>query len=242
MKTRAERKNDGWRLTGTKAFISGGGYSDVYVVMARSGGDGPKGISAFLLDAGTEGLSFGGLEDKMGWRSQPTRAVQMDGCPVPAENLLGDEGRGFAYAMAGLDGGRLNIAACSLGAAQAAFDATRTYMAQRQAFGKRLDSFQALQFKLADIEIELQAARTFLRHAAWALDTAQPDATTRCAMAKAFVTEAGSRAVDRCLQLHGGYGYLADYGIEKRVRDLRVHQILEGTNEIMRVIVARSLG
>ncbi len=177
----------------------------------------------------------------MGWRSQPTRAVQMDGCPLPAEALLGEEGRGFAYAMTGLDGGRLNIAACSLGAAQAAFDATRAYMAERRAFGERLDSFQALQFRLAETEIELQAARTFLRHAAWALDTAQPDATKRCAMAKAFVTEAGSRAVDRCLQLHGGYGYLADYGIEKRVRDLRVHQILEGTNEIMRVIVARSL-
>ena len=165
----------------------------------------------------------------------------MDNCVVPATNLLGEEGEGFKYAMAALDGGRLNISACSLGAAQSALDRTIAYMSERQAFGQRLDQFQALQFKIADCEIELQAARTFLRHAAWALDTTQPDATKRCAMAKAFVTEAASRVADTCLQLHGGYGYLAEYGIEKIVRDLRVHRILEGTSEIMRVIVARHL-
>ncbi|MEL6205131.1 MAG: acyl-CoA dehydrogenase family protein [Pseudomonadota bacterium] len=241
LKTRAERTNAGWRLTGTKAFISGGGYSDAYIVMARSGGDGPKGISAFVVEDGADGLSFGGLEDKMGWRSQPTRQVQMDACAIPAENLLGDEGAGFSYAMAGLDGGRLNIAACSLGAAQSALEATLAYMSERHAFGKSLDQFQALQFRLADMEIELEAARTFLRQAAWKLDQRTPDATKACAMAKKFVTEAGSRVADQCLQLHGGYGYLADYGIEKIVRDLRVHQILEGTNEIMRLITARAM-
>ncbi len=241
LRTRAERSNKGWRLTGTKAFISGGGYSDAYIVMARSGGPGAGGVSAFLLEDGTEGLSFGGLEEKMGWRSQPTRQVQMDGCPVPAENLIGMEGDGFRYAMAGLDGGRLNIAACSLGAAQAALTATLSYMGEREAFGQRLDQFQALQFRLADMEIELQAARTFLYQAAWKLDQRSPDATKFCAMAKKFVTEAGSRVADGCLQLHGGYGYLADYGMEKTVRDLRVHQILEGTNEIMRLIVARQM-
>ena len=208
---------------------------------ARSGGDGPKGISAFLVEDGAQGLSFGGLEDKMGWRSQPTRQVQLDDCNIPAVNILGEEGQGFTYAMAGLDGGRLNISACSLGAAQWALDQTLAYMGERRAFGQTIDQFQALQFKLAETEIELQAARTFLRHAAWALDTGQPDATKRCAMAKAFVTEAASRAADTCLQMHGGYGYLADYGIEKVVRDLRVHRILEGTNEIMRMIVARDM-
>jgi alkylation response protein AidB-like acyl-CoA dehydrogenase len=241
LRTRAERTNDGYVLSGTKAFISGGGYSDAYVVMCRTGQDGPKGITAVIVEDGTPGLSFGGLEDKMGWRSQPTRQVQFDGCAIPAAGLLGEEGQGFRYAMAGLDGGRLNIAACSLGAAQAALDATLAYMAERQAFGKPIDQFQALQFRLADMEIELQAARTFLRQAAWKLDQGAPDATKFCAMAKSFVTEAGSRTADACLQLHGGYGYLADYGIEKIVRDLRVHQILEGTNEIMRLITARHL-
>lgn len=177
----------------------------------------------------------------MGWRAQPTRQVQMDGVMVPAANMLGDEGQGFSYAMAGLDGGRLNISACSLGGAQAALDATLAYMAQREAFGQSLDQFQALQFRLADMEIELQAARVFLRQAAWKLDRGDADATKACAMAKKMVTEAGSRVADACLQLHGGYGYLAEYGIEKIVRDLRVHQILEGTNEIMRLIVARSM-
>ncbi|MGR3378789.1 acyl-CoA dehydrogenase family protein [Salipiger abyssi] len=241
LKTRAEKTGEGYSLTGTKAFISGGGYSDAYVVMARSGGEGPRGVSAIVVEDGMPGLSFGGLEDKMGWRSQPTRQVQFDAVAVPAANLLGEEGKGFNYAMAGLDGGRLNISACSLGAAQAALDATLAYMAEREAFGQSIDRFQALQFRLADMEIELQAARTFLRQAAWKLDRGAPDATKFCAMAKKFVTEAGSRVADQCLQLHGGYGYLADYGIEKIVRDLRVHQILEGTNEIMRLIVARSL-
>jgi len=241
LKTRAVKTNEGYRVTGTKAFISGGGYSDAYVVMCRTGDDGPKGISTLIVEAGTEGLSFGGLENKMGWRSQPTRQVQLDDCPVPAENLLGEEGRGFSYAMAGLDGGRLNISACSLGAAQSGLDLTLGYMGERKAFGQPIDQFQALQFRLADMEIEMQAARTFLRQAAWKLDTGAPDATKFCAMAKKFVTEAGSKVADQCLQLHGGYGYLADYGIEKLVRDLRVHQILEGTNEIMRVIVARHM-
>jgi hypothetical protein len=241
LKTRAERSNEGYTLNGTKAFISGGGYSDLYVAMVRTGEDGPKGVSAVLVEDGTPGLSFGGLEDKMGWRSQPTRQVQFDDCKIPANNLLGEEGQGFKYAMGGLDGGRLNIAACSLGAAQTGLTSTLAYMAERKAFGKSIDQFQALQFRLADMEIELQAARTFLRQAAWKLDTGAPDATKFCAMAKKFVTEAGSKVVDQCLQLHGGYGYLADYGIEKLVRDLRVHQILEGTNEIMRLIVARQM-
>ena len=241
LKTKAVRTNEGWRLTGNKAFISGGGYSDAYVVMARSGEAGPKGISAFVIDDGTDGLTYGGLERKMGWKSQPTRQVQFDDAPVPAANLLGEEGRGFRYAMQGLDGGRLNIAACSLGAAQAALTATLAYMRERRAFDTPLSDFQALQFRLADMEIELEAARTFLRQAAWKLDHGTPDATKFCAMAKKMVTEAGSRVADQCLQLHGGYGYLADYGVEKTVRDLRVHQILEGTNEIMRLIVARQM-
>ncbi|WP_170357670.1 acyl-CoA dehydrogenase family protein [Ruegeria arenilitoris] len=241
LKTRAERTNEGYTLNGTKAFISGGGYSDAYVCMVRTGGDGPKGISTVYVEDGTTGLSFGALEQKMGWKSQPTAQVQFDDCKIPAENLVGTEGDGFKYAMMGLDGGRLNIASCSLGAAQAGLDMTLQYMSERKAFGQTIDQFQALQFRLADMEIELQAARTFLRQAAWKLDQGAPDATKFCAMAKKFVTETGSKVVDQCLQLHGGYGYLADYGIEKLVRDLRVHQILEGTNEIMRVIVARQL-
>ncbi|MBT8474180.1 MAG: acyl-CoA dehydrogenase family protein [Alphaproteobacteria bacterium] len=241
LKTRAARTNEGYRLTGTKAFISGGGYSDAYIVMARTGEDGPRGISALVVEDGAPGLSFGGLEEKMGWKSQPTRQVQLDNCDIPAGNLLGEEGQGFTYAMSGLDGGRLNIAACSLGAAQAALNATLGYMAERKAFGKSIDQFQALQFRLADMEIALQSARIFLRQAAWKLDTGAPDATRFCAMAKKLVTETGSEVADQCLQLHGGYGYLADYGIEKIVRDLRVHQILEGTNEIMRLIVARQM-
>ncbi|WP_342070730.1 acyl-CoA dehydrogenase family protein [Yoonia algicola] len=241
LKTKAVRDNAGYNLTGTKAFISGGGYSDAYIVMARTGDDGPKGISAIVIEDGAQGLSFGGLEDKMGWRSQPTRQVQMDSCPAPAENLLGEEGMGFKYAMAGLDGGRLNIAACSIGAAQSALDQTVAYMAERKAFGKSIDQFQGLQFRLADMEIALQSARTFLRQAAWKLDQGAPDATKFCAMAKKLCTETGSEVADQCLQLHGGYGYLADYGIEKIVRDLRVHQILEGTNEIMRLITARHM-
>jgi len=241
LRTRADRTNEGYRLNGTKAFISGGGYSDAYVVMARTGEDGPKGISTLYVEDGAAGLSFGGLEDKMGWRSQPTRQVQFDNCDVDAGNLVGEEGKGFTYAMMGLDGGRLNIAACSLGAAQTGLNMTLDYMAERKAFGQSINQFQALQFRLADMEIEMQAARTFLRQAAWKLDQGAPDATKFCAMAKKFVTETGSKVVNQCLQLHGGYGYLADYGIEKLVRDLRVHEILEGTNEIMRLIVARQM-
>ncbi|MDP5215977.1 acyl-CoA dehydrogenase family protein [Ruegeria sp. 2205SS24-7] len=241
LKTRAERTNEGYTLNGSKAFISGGGYSDAYVCMVRTGGDGPKGISTVYVEDGTPGLSFGALEKKMGWQSQPTAQVQFDDCKIPAGNLVGTEGDGFKYAMMGLDGGRLNISACSLGAAQTALNMTLQYMSERKAFGQSIDQFQGLQFRLADMEIELQAARTFLRQAAWKLDNAAPDATKFCAMAKKFVTETGSKVVDQCLQLHGGYGYLADYGIEKLVRDLRVHQILEGTNEIMRVIVARHM-
>ena len=241
LKTRAEKTNEGYTLNGTKAFISGGGYSDAYVCMVRTGEDGPKGISTVYVEDGTPGLSFGGLEQKMGWKSQPTAQVQFDDCKIPAGNLVGEEGQGFRYAMMGLDGGRLNIASCSLGAAQQALNLTLQYMSERKAFGKSIDQFQGLQFRLADMEIELQAARVFLRQAAWKLDNGAPDASKYCAMAKKFVTEAGSKIADQCLQLHGGYGYLADYGIEKLVRDLRVHQILEGTNEIMRVIVARHM-
>ena len=241
LKTRAVRDGDAYVLDGTKAFISGGDFSDYYVVMCRTGGDGPRGISALLVPSDAPGLSFGGQERKMGWKAQPTAQVQFDGCRVPVQNLIGVEGDGFRYAMAGLDGGRRNIAACSLGGAQGALGRTLTYMGERQAFGQTLDRFQALQFRLADMETSLQAARLFLRQAAWKLDRSEPDATRFCAMAKRFVTDEAFDVANGCLQLHGGYGYLADYGIEKVVRDLRVHQILEGTNEIMRVIIARAL-
>jgi alkylation response protein AidB-like acyl-CoA dehydrogenase len=241
LRTRASRTNQGWSLDGTKAFISGGGFADLYVVMARTGGEGPKGISALLVEAGSPGLSFGAQERKMGWKAQPTAQVQLDGCAVPAENLLGQEGDGFKYAMAGLDGGRLNIAAAALGGAQAALDRALAYSGERRAFGHTLDKFQALQFRLADMETELQAARIFLYQAAWKLDRKAPDASKHCAMAKRLVTDTAFKVANDALQLLGGYGYLADYGIEKIVRDLRVHQILEGTNEIMRVIVARAL-
>ncbi|MGB3314650.1 MAG: acyl-CoA dehydrogenase family protein, partial [Albidovulum sp.] len=241
LRTKAERTNEGWRLNGTKAFISGGSYSDAYLTMVRTGGDGPKGISAVIVRAGTPGLSFGALEDKMGWRAQPTSQVQFDDCVIPAANLLGEEGKGFTYAMAGLDGGRLNIAASALGGAQAALDTTLAYMGDRKAFGKSLDQFQALQFRLAELEVKLQSSRSFLRQAAWKLDHKTPDATKFCAMAKLLVTDNAFDVANQCLQLHGGYGYLADYGIEKIVRDLRVHQILEGTNEIMRLIVSRAM-
>jgi alkylation response protein AidB-like acyl-CoA dehydrogenase len=205
------------------------------------GDAGPKGISALLVEAGSDGLSFGALENKMGWRAQPTAQVQFDDCFVPAENLVGQEGEGFRYAMAGLDGGRLNIAASALGGAQAALDAALAYMSERKAFGQSLDRFQALQFKLADMEVKLQTARIFLRQAAWKLDHKTPDATKHCAMAKLYVTDVAFDVANEALQLHGGYGYLADYGVEKIVRDLRVHQILEGTNEIMRVIISRQM-
>ncbi|WP_299962119.1 acyl-CoA dehydrogenase family protein [uncultured Roseobacter sp.] len=241
LRTRAARSNAGYVLNGTKAFISGGGYSDAYIAMVRTGEEGPKGISAMVVEDGSVGLSFGGLEDKMGWRAQPTAQVQFDDCAVPGENLIGEEGRGFSYAMAGLDGGRLNIAASALGGAQAALEAALAYAGERRAFGKSIDQFQSLQFKLADMEIRLQAARVFLRQAAWKLDACAPDATKYCAMAKVYVTDVAFAVANDALQIHGGYGYLADYGVEKIVRDLRVHQILEGTNEIMRVIVSRQM-
>ncbi|MGP6085990.1 acyl-CoA dehydrogenase family protein [Antarctobacter jejuensis] len=241
LRARATRTNEGYSLSGTKAFISGGGYSDAYVVMCRTGEDGPKGISTLYVEDGAEGLSFGALEQKMGWKSSPTAQVQFDDCPIPAENLIGEEGRGFTYAMAGLDGGRLNISASALGAAQNALDLTLQYMSERKAFGKTIDQFQALQFRLAEYETKLQASRTFLRQAAWKLDTGAPDATKFCAMAKLMVTDNAFDVANGCLQMFGGYGYLADYGVEKIVRDLRVHQILEGTNEIMRLIISRQM-
>lgn len=241
LKTKAEKKNDGYVLNGTKAFISGGSYSDAYIVMCRTGDDGPKGISTVIVDDGSAGLSFGALEHKMGWKAQPTSQVQFDDCKVPLEALVGEEGRGFSYAMAGLDGGRLNISAGALGGAQQALDQTVQYMSERKAFGRSIDQFQALQFRLAEYETKLQAARIFLRQAAWKLDTGAHDATKFCAMAKLMVTDVAFEVANGCLQLHGGYGYLADYGIEKIVRDLRVHQILEGTNEIMRLIISRQV-
>ncbi|MBO9476832.1 acyl-CoA dehydrogenase family protein [Shimia sp. R11_0] len=241
LKTRAERSNDGYVLNGTKAFISGGSYSDAYICMVRTGEDGPKGISTVVVEDGTEGLSFGALEKKMGWLAQPTSQVQFDDCKVPAGNLIGEEGKGFSYAMNGLDGGRLNISAGALGGAQKALDLTVQYMSERRAFGKSINQFQALQFRLAEYETKLQAARTFLRQAAWKLDNGDHDATKFCAMAKLMVTDVAFDVANGCLQLHGGYGYLADYGIEKIVRDLRVHQILEGTNEIMRLIISRQM-
>jgi alkylation response protein AidB-like acyl-CoA dehydrogenase len=239
--TRAERDGDGWRLTGQKQFISGAGSSAVYLVMARTGGAGAKGISCFLMPGDAPGLTFGANERKMGWNAQPTRAVIMDGVRLGPEALLGTVGQGFSIAMAGLDGGRLNIAACSLGGAGAALGKALGYMGERRAFGKKLSEMQALQFRLADMKIGLEAARSFLWRAAWALDTGAADATVLCAAAKRFVTDTSFEIANEALQLHGGYGYLSDYGIEKIVRDLRVHQILEGTNEIMRLIVARSL-
>ncbi|MCT4610730.1 MAG: acyl-CoA dehydrogenase family protein [Pelagimonas sp.] len=241
LRTKAERTNDGYTLNGTKAFISGGGYSDAYIVMSRTGEDGPRGISALYVEDGTDGLSFGALEQKMGWKSSPTAQVQFDDMKIPSENLIGEEGKGFTYAMAGLDGGRLNISASALGAAQNALDLTLQYMSERKAFGKTIDQFQALQFRLAEFETKLQSSRTFLRQAAWKVDTGAHDATKFCAMAKLMVTDNAFEVANGCLQMFGGYGYLADYGVEKIVRDLRVHQILEGTNEIMRLIVSRSL-
>jgi alkylation response protein AidB-like acyl-CoA dehydrogenase len=241
LRTTAVRDGNSLVLNGSKAFISGAGASDLYVVMCRTGGPGPSGISAVLVEKTRPGLSFGANERKMGWNAQPTAQVQFEDCRVPASNLLGVEGDGFKYAMQGLNGGRLNIAACALGGAQSALDKALTYAGERKAFGKSIDQFQALQFKLADIEVSLQAARVFLRQAAWKLDHGAPDAAKFCAMAKCFVTDAAFEGANSALQILGGYGYLADYGLEKIVRDLRVHQILEGTNEIMRMITARTL-
>jgi alkylation response protein AidB-like acyl-CoA dehydrogenase len=241
LRTRAVRDGDHYVLNGQKQFISGAGSGDLYVVMARTGGDGPSGISTIVVPGDTAGITLGANERKMGWNAQPTRAVIFENARVPVANRLGEEGIGFRIAMAGLDGGRLNIAACSLGGAQSALDKTLAYMKERKAFGKRLDEFQALQFRLADMATALEASRAFLWRAAAALDAREPDATQLCAMAKRFVTDACFDVANQALQLHGGYGYLAEFGIEKIVRDLRVHQILEGTNEIMRVIIARSL-
>lgn len=241
LKTRADRDGDCYVVNGAKQFISGAGDSDVYVAMVRTGEDGPKGISALVVPNGTPGLSFGANETKMGWHMQSTRQVIFTDCRVPVENRLSEEGGGFAIAMAGLDGGRLNIAACSLGGAQAALDKALAYTADRKAFGQAINRFQALQFRLADMETELQAARLFLYAAAARLDRKAHDAGKWSAMAKRFVTDTGFDVANGALQLLGGYGYLHDYGIEKLVRDLRVHQILEGTNEIMRVIIARHL-
>ncbi len=241
LKTRAVRDGSHYVLNGTKQFISGAGDSDLYIVMARTGEDGPKGISTFVVPKDAPGLTFGANERKMGWHMQSTRQVIFQDCRIAAENLLSGEGAGFSIAMAGLDGGRLNIAACSLGGAQSALDKALAYTAERKAFGKKIDQFQALQFRLADMETELQAARIFLYAAASKLDARAPDASKWSAMAKRFVTDTGFEVANGALQLFGGYGYLHDYGIEKLVRDLRVHQILEGTNEIMRVIVARHL-
>jgi hypothetical protein len=241
MKTRAVRDGDAYVLNGSKQFISGAGVSDVYVVMARTGDNGAKGVSTFIVPKDTPGLSFGANEKKMGWNAQPTRSVVFDNVRIPAENRLGNEGEGFKFAMKGLDGGRLNIAACSLGGAQDALDRAQAYAGERSQFGKHLNQFQATQFKLADMETELQAARSLLYDAATRLDIAASDAGKWCAMAKCFVTDTGSKVANDALQIHGGYGYLHDYGVERIVRDLRVHQILEGTNEIMRVIIARHM-
>lgn len=241
MRTTAKLDGDHYVLNGGKAFISGGGVSDVYVVMARTGGEGAKGVSAFVVEKGTPGLSFGANERKMGWNAQPTAQVNFDNCRVPVENRIGQEGEGFRFAMMGLDGGRLNIASCSLGGAQFALDTAKAYLETRNQFGRPLKDFQALQFKLADMATELEAARLMVRRAAHALDHKHPEATKLCAMAKRFATDAGFHVANDALQLHGGYGYLQDYPLERIVRDLRVHQILEGTNEIMRVIIAREL-
>lgn len=241
LKTRAVRDGSDYVLSGAKAFISGAGFSDVYVVMARTSDDGAAGVSAFIVEAGSDGLSFGKNEEKMGWRAQPTAIVNFDECRVPACNRIGPAGDGFRFAMAGLDGGRVNVAACSLGGAQEALDRSLRYAAERRQFGQAIAEFQSVQFKLADMETELQAARSFLYDAARRLDQKSPDATKFCAMAKRFVTDLCFDVANQALQIHGGYGYLAEYEVERIVRDLRVHQILEGTNEIMRVIIARQL-
>ncbi len=241
LKTRAVREGDEYVLDGSKAFISGAGATDVLVVMARTGGEGPRGISAFVVPADAPGITYGRKEEKMGWNSQPTRAVTFEGVRIPASHLLGNEGEGFRIAMKALDGGRINIAACSLGAAQGAFDAARRYMGERRQFGKKLADFQALQFKLADMATQLVAARQMVHTAARKLDADAPDKTVWCAMAKRFATDAGFAICDEALQIHGGYGYIREYPVERLLRDSRVHRILEGTNEVMRVIVARHL-
>ncbi len=239
--TTARRDGDHYVLNGSKAFISGAGVSDLYVVMVRTGEAGPKGISTLVVEKGTPGLSFGAPEHKMGWNAQPTALVNFDDCHVPIANRIGEEGEGFKIAMSGLDGGRINIGACSLGGAGLALDTAKAYMQTRKQFGRALQDFQALQFKLADMATELEAARLMIRNAADALDRKAPQATKLCAMAKRFATDTGFNVANDALQIHGGYGYLQDYPLERIVRDLRVHQILEGTNEIMRVITAREI-
>ncbi|WP_106752237.1 isobutyryl-CoA dehydrogenase [Pannonibacter carbonis] len=241
LRTRAVREGDHYVLNGSKAFISGGGAADVYIVMARTGGEGAVGVSCFVVEKGTPGLSFGAQEIKLGWKSQPTAQVNFSDCRIPAGNRIGEEGEGFKFAMAGLDGGRLNIGACSLGAAQTCLDRAIAYMKERRQFGKALTEFQALQFRLADMATELEAARLLLHKAAIAVNDKAPGATRLAAMAKRLATDTGFAVVNEALQLHGGYGYLRDYPIERYLRDVRVHQILEGTNEIMRVIIARDL-
>ncbi len=241
LKTKAVKDGDHYVLNGGKAFISGAGVSDVYVCMVRTGEDGPKGISCLVVEKGMPGLSFGKKERKMGWNSQPTAQVLFDNCRVPVANRIGAEGEGFRIAMMGLDGGRINIGACSVGTARAALEEALAYSKDRKQFGRPIADFQASQFKLADMATELEAARLMIRSAAAALDRRDPRATMLCAMAKRFATDAGFRIANDALQLHGGYGYLKDFPAERHVRDLRVHQILEGTNEIMRVIVAREL-
>ena len=239
--TSARRDGKDYVLNGAKAFISGAGDTDVLVVMARTGADGPGGISAFAVPSDTPGLSFGNNEAKMGWNSQPTRTISFENVRVPEHHLLGAEGEGFSIAMQGLEGGRINIAACSLGAAQATLDMTQRYLSERKQFGQVLADFQALQFRLADMATELVAARQMVYKAAWALDSDHPEKTAYCAMAKRFATDAGFKVCNEAMQLHGGYGYLRDFPIERFFRDARVHQILEGTNEVMRVIIARRL-
>ncbi|MTD16346.1 acyl-CoA dehydrogenase [Nakamurella sp. YIM 132087] len=241
LSTKATLDGDHYVLDGVKQFISGAGASGVYVVMARTSNDGAKGITAFVVEKDTPGLSFGPNEIKMGWNAQPTRQVIFEGARVPVGNVLGEVGQGFRIAMSGLNGGRVNIGASSLGGAQSALERTLTYMSERTAFGKRLDQFQALQFDLADMATKLAAARLLLWQAASAIDDAAPNTIELCAMAKKFATDSGFEVANAALQLHGGYGYLAEYGIEKIMRDLRVHQILEGTNEIMQLVISRSL-
>jgi alkylation response protein AidB-like acyl-CoA dehydrogenase len=241
LRTTARRDGDDYVLNGSKAFISGAGVSDVYVVMARTGGDGAKGVSAFVVEKGTRGLTFGAQERKMGWNASPTAQVNFDDCKVRADNRIGQEGEGFRIAMAGLDGGRINIASCSLGGAGLALDTAKSYLETRRQFGSALKEFQGLQWRLADMATDLDAARLMTRRAAHALDAKHPNATRYCAMAKRLATDTGFDVANQALQLHGGYGYLKDYPLERIVRDLRVHQILEGTNEIMRVIIAREL-
>ena len=239
--TKAERQGDQYVLSGSKVFISGAGSTDLLIVMARTANNGAKGISAFAVPADSAGISYGKPEEKMGWNAQPTRMITFDNVSIPASHLLGEEGQGFTFAMKGLDGGRINIATCSIGTAQQALNTARDYMHERQQFGKPLAAFQALQFKLADMATELVAARQLVRLAAFKLDEQDPLATAYCAMAKRFATDVGFTVCNEALQIHGGYGYIKEYPLERHVRDVRVHQILEGTNEIMRLIISRSV-